>query len=305
MEAFIQNESDQLKSVLVGIADSFGGTPVLADAYDPKSKEHILAGTFPLEQDLKLEIEGFVKVLEKYNVKVYRPSLINNCNQIFTRDISFVIDDTLVVSNMISNRKDEQDAITYLIELFDKDKVIHMPKGARAEGGDVMIWNDHVFIGYEMEPDFSDYKTSRTNEAGVAFIKEHFPNKNVVAFELRKSDTNAKENALHLDCCFQPVGKNKAVLHKNGFKNEKDYNFLIEFFGADNCLNIDEIEMYNMGSNFFSISQNVVVSERRLKRVNDQLRSWGLQVEEIKYSEVAKMEGLLRCSTMPIHRKND
>ena len=40
------NETAQLESVIVGIANDFGGVPNLKDCYDPKSKEHVLAGTF-------------------------------------------------------------------------------------------------------------------------------------------------------------------------------------------------------------------------------------------------------------------
>jgi N-dimethylarginine dimethylaminohydrolase len=41
------------------------------------------------------EMEAFSAVLKKYNVKVYRPEMIENYNQIFSRDIGFVIDDIL------------------------------------------------------------------------------------------------------------------------------------------------------------------------------------------------------------------
>ena len=58
----VHNEIAQLKVVLVGIADDFGGTPSLEACYDPKSKEHIIAGTYPVEQDLIKEIEGLCAV---------------------------------------------------------------------------------------------------------------------------------------------------------------------------------------------------------------------------------------------------
>ncbi len=302
---FVQNETDELVAVLLGIASDMGGVPLLKDTYDPKSKEHIEAGTFPKEEDLIEEIDGFAAVLRKYGVNVLRPSLIPGCNQIFTRDIAFVIEDKIVISNMIGDRAEEQEAIRGLIESVDEDKVVRMPKEARAEGGDVMLWNEYIFIGYEKEPDFSAYKTSRTNEAGVAFIQELFPSKKVKAFELNKSDTIARDNALHLDCCFQPIGTDKAILHRQGFKVQEEFDFLISYFGEDNCLLIDKEEMYNMGSNVFSISPSVIVSERGFLRVNEQLRKWGFVVEEIKYNETAKMEGLLRCSTMPLIRKKN
>ena len=61
--------------------------------------------------------------------------------------------------------------------------------------------------------------------------------------------------------------------------------------------------MYNMNSNLFSISPEVIVSEKGFTRLNDELRRRGFTVEEIPYAEIAKMEGLLRCSTLPLRRK--
>ena len=48
-----------------------------------------------------LELESFVDVLQKHNVTVYRPKLINNYNQIFTRDVGFVIDNFFFKSNIL------------------------------------------------------------------------------------------------------------------------------------------------------------------------------------------------------------
>ncbi|MDX1629731.1 MAG: arginine deiminase family protein, partial [Fulvivirga sp.] len=131
-----------------------------------------------------------------------------------------------------------------------------------------------------------------------------FPDKKVKAFELKMSDEDAMENALHLDCCFQPVGKDKAIIHKEGFKNEEDYQFLVDFFGRENVFDITKKEMYDMNSNIFSITPDVVVSDERFTRLNKQLREWGMTVEEIPYKETAKMEGLLRCSTLPLKRES-
>ena len=65
---------------------------------------------------------------------------------------------------------------------------------------------------------------------------DHFENWTIRAFELRKSDQNPFENALHLDCCFQPIGVNKAIIHKEGFKNKADADWLIGYFGVDNVI---------------------------------------------------------------------
>ena len=166
-----------------------------------------------------------------------------------------------------------------------------------------MPWNQHIFIGTYKGNDYKDQITARTNMAGVEFIKKLFPHKKVKEFDLVKSKTEARDNALHLDCCFQPVGKNKAIIYKDGFRSQADYQYLVDIFGEENLFHINRNEMYDMNSNVFSIAPNVVVSEKNFTRLNNWLRSQGITVEEIPYAEIAKQEGLLRCSTLPLIRE--
>ena len=296
------NETSRLRAVVLGSAISNGPTPKIEDAYDPKSLEHILAGTYPLESAMVMEIEAFNVVLKKYGVTVFRPKLIANYNQIFVRDIGFVIGDIFIKSNILPDRERELDAIQYIIDQIDPKKVVRPPEKAHIEGGDVMLWNNYIFIGTYKGSDYADYITARTNAEGVQYIKDLFPNKIVKEFDLVKSKIEARDNALHLDCCFQPVGKNKGIIYKRGFREEADYMFLVNLFGKENLFHITRKEMYNMNSNVFSIDTNVVVSEKKFNRLNNWLRSNGFVVEEIPYAEIAKQEGLLRCSTLPLIR---
>jgi N-dimethylarginine dimethylaminohydrolase len=302
LELNIKNETSRLRAVVLGSVISNGPTPKADEAYDPKSLEHILANTYPLEADMVVEMEAFNVVLKKYGVNVLRPEMIENYNQIFTRDIGFVIDDVFIKSNILPDRERELDAIQYVIDQIDPLKVVRPPEEVHIEGGDVMLWNDYVFIGTYKGSDYKDYITARTNLQGVQFIKELFPNKIVKEFDLVKSKIEARDNALHLDCCFQPVGKDKGIIYKNGFREEADYLFLVNLFGKENLFHITRDEMYNMNSNVFSIDSNVVVSEKNFTRLNNWLRANGFIVEEIPYAEIAKQEGLLRCSTLPLIR---
>lgn len=299
----ITDEFGSLKTVVLGTAKDFGGEPPIEEAYDPKSKEHILNGTFPIEDDLIPELEGFAEVLKKYNVEVLRPRVIENYNQIFTRDIGFVIDDTFLISNVIEERHREIDAIDPILSQIPAKNVISLPEGVRIEGGDIMPVQDMIFIGFSGPGDFNDYKVARTNIAGVEYVREQFPGRELKAFELMKSDDEPRDNALHLDCCFQPLGLGHALLYPGGFKNPDDVDFIIEFFGEDNIIELGRLDMYEMQSNLFSIAPNIVVSEKGFVSLNKKLRELGYTVEEIKYSETAKMEGLLRCSTLPLVRE--
>ena len=300
----ITDETSPLKAVILGTAQSNGPTPTAEEAYDPKSLEHILAGTYPVEKDMITEMEAVNQIFKKYNVTVYRPELIENYNQIFSRDIGFVIDGIFIKANILPDRERELDAIQYIINQIDPTKVVRPPDEVHIEGGDVMLWNNHIFIGTYKGSDYKDYITARTNMAGVNFIKELFPNKIVKEFDLVKSKLEARDNALHLDCCFQPVGTNKGIIYKSGFREEADYRYLLNLFGKENLFHITRDEMYDMNSNVFSIAPNVVVSEKNFTRLNTWLRENNFIVEEVSYAEIAKQEGLLRCSTLPLIRGN-
>ncbi|UYW00533.1 amidinotransferase [Flavobacterium agricola] len=303
LELNVNNETSRLKAVVLGIADSNGPTPNENEAYDPKSLEHIKAGTYPVEADMKVEMDAFDQVLKKYNVQVFRPKLISDYNQIFTRDIGFVIGNTFVKANILPDRDREFEAIQYIIDQIKPEHIAYPPEEVHIEGGDVMLWNDHIFIGTYKGSDYKNYITARTNMAGVAYIKALFPNKIVKEFDLVKSKIEPRDNALHLDCCFQPVGKNKGIIYKAGFREEADYNYLVNLFGKENLFHIQREEMYHMFSNVFSIDENVVVSEKNFTRLNNWLREQGFVVEEIPYAEISKQEGLLRCSTLPLIRE--
>ena len=302
MKLNVKNETSRLRAVVLGTAESIGETPAYADAYDPKSAEHIKADTYPTEENMSREIEAVRAVLEKYDVKVFRPQLIENYNQIFTRDIAFVIDDKLVMANILPDREQELDAISHVLEQIGKDKIIKLPEDAHVEGGDVMLHDDHLFVGTFYGKNYPNLITARTNVQAVGYLRDLFPQKKLKSFNLRKSNYEPRDNALHLDCCFQPVGKNKAILYKGGFLNEDEYEWLVEFFGKENVFEITRDEMYDMNSNIFSISEEVVISERNFTRLNTWLRKNGITVEEVPYAEISKQEGLLRCSTLPLIR---
>lgn len=304
LQLHVQDETSRLRAVVLGTAESNGPTPKAEEAYDPKSLEHIKAGTYPIEQDMVPEMNAFESVLKQYGVTVFRPQLIPDYNQIFTRDIGFVIDDVFIKSNILPDRERELDAIQYVIDQIQPTHVVRPPEEVHIEGGDVMLWENYIFVGTYKGSDYKDYITARTNMQGVEYLRKLFPKKIVKEFDLVKSKIEARDNALHLDCCFQPVGKDKAIIYKRGFREEADYLFLVDLFGIDNLFHLKRKEMYHMYSNVFSIAPDVVVSERKFHRLNNWLRNNGFTVEEIPYAEIAKQEGLLRCSTLPLIRES-
>jgi hypothetical protein len=58
--------------------------------------------------------------------------MIENYNQIFSRDIGFVIDDIFIKSNILPDRERELDAIQYLIETIQKKWFVHQRRFNRS-----------------------------------------------------------------------------------------------------------------------------------------------------------------------------
>jgi N-dimethylarginine dimethylaminohydrolase len=73
-----------------------------------------------------VEMDAFYEVLQKYNVTIFRPELIADYNQIFTRDIGFVIDGILL-NRIFCLSERELDAIQYVIDQIDAMKVVRPP----------------------------------------------------------------------------------------------------------------------------------------------------------------------------------
>jgi N-dimethylarginine dimethylaminohydrolase len=301
MEILVSSETSKLRSVIIGIADSLGEKPVLSDLYDPKSIENLKKGTYPTEKDMIQELQNFVSILEKYDVKVYRPQLIKDYNQIFSRDIGFVIDNFFFKSNILPKRANEFNGITSILSKFSY-QFVSMPENCHIEGGDVLYHMNNIFIGFYDKYDYKNLFTARTNKSAVEFLIDFFPEKKVKAFHLNKSLTDPKKNILHLDCCLQIVGKNKAIIHPDAFTFKKDYRWLVDFFGSKNIFEINAKEMYDMTSNVLSSHDHTVVSQPKFNRLNIWLRSHNIFVEEVDLTEVSKQEGLFRCTSLPLVR---
>ncbi|MDR1877570.1 MAG: amidinotransferase [Flavobacteriaceae bacterium] len=306
MQLNIVNETSKLEVVVLGQPHSMGKRPELEETYDAKTYETIKNNSYPQEEDIIHEMTCFEEVLLKHGVKVLRPRILENCNQVFSRDIAFVLEDKIIISNIIPDRADEQEAYREIFDTIYFQNIYNLPEKAHVEGGDIIPYKDLVFCGVYKGEDYSRLKTARTNTYAIDFLRELYPDKTFIDISLKKDDKDPRKGILHLDCTFMPIGKDKAILYKDGFLDEKEYHFLVDIFGKSNTFEITEEEMYHMNTNIFSISPEVVVSEEKFVRLNNFLEEeWNIKVERIPYHEISKMGGLLRCSTLPLIRKNE
>ncbi|WP_025842783.1 dimethylarginine dimethylaminohydrolase family protein [Porphyromonas gingivicanis] len=300
----VSTETGVLKVVVLGLPDSLGPQPTLEETYDATSYQSVLKGIYPSDESIKKEMDALHSLLLKHNVRVLRPDLIQDYNQIFARDVAFTIEDKLFVSNMIEDRKKETEAFAPIFHAVQSDAIVHLPEGLHIEGGDVLLYGEYLFIGSCREEDFGRYKTARTNKEAIEYFTRLFPDKKVIPLKLKKHDQDPTKSVLHLDCAFQPISKGRAVVYPNAFVDPQEYQIIEDIFGTENLFKVTDQEARALTTNFVSLNPETVITEERFERLNSFLANeWKMQVERVPYHEISKEGGLLRCSTCPLLRE--
>ena len=302
IEVKVDNEYSRLKSVVLGNALDMGDPPEFFDAFDPRSLYHIKNNSFPNEKAIVAEVNSFYSVLKKHNIEVYRPTNIHECNQVFARDLGFVISNIFFQSNIVENRKIELNGLNHILKNINVG-VVKLPEFMHIEGGDVILHDDKVFIGTYSGKDYSDLITARTNKESINYLSRMLPNKEIIPIEINKSNSNIFDNILHLDCCFQPIGEKNAIICPDGFSSKDQLDLVLNIFGENNVYLAYGEEAFNLISNLLVLSPKVIVSDKRFSKINTWLERNDFLVEKISYKNVSKMSGLFRCSTLPLLRE--
>ena len=123
MKLNLYDEISTLKSVILGNAYTLGNKPQINQTYDPSSIIHLKKGTYPSKKDLINELELYKKTLENNQIEVLSLDNVKDCNQIYARDIGFVIDDFFFVSNILPLRENEIIGMIRGCSLKENDKV--------------------------------------------------------------------------------------------------------------------------------------------------------------------------------------
>lgn len=155
-----------------------------------------------------------------------------------------------------------------------------------------MLNNDVVFVG----------KSSRTNNDGFMLIKNHFgSNKKIIQIDVNVDLQDHTKHVLHLDCTFQPIGNNHAIVYEEGIKNITELYDNLKI-PQGNIFKVNKWQFIRMFPNIFSLSPNKVVIEKEFIELKYWLMEQGFEPIEVEYKEISKLSGLLRCSTLPLIR---
>ena len=198
---------------------------------------------------------------------------------------------------MKEKRRLEQDGLRNIIDQ-EGLRTVKPPSDLRIEGGDIVLLQGRVLVGVGSDP-----ARARTGAEAVEFLKGIFPEREIIPIAIRASDDSRddpKQHVLHLDCAFQPIGADSAILFDEGFVGSPGP--ILDLIADDHLLRVSGEEMFHLWPNLFSVSPTTVVSAPSFARLNAEIRALGVNVVEVPYEEVTKLGGLFRCSTLPLRR---
>ncbi|ERH59084.1 MULTISPECIES: dimethylarginine dimethylaminohydrolase family protein [Bacillus amyloliquefaciens group] len=223
----------------------------------------------------------FIDILRSHQIEVVLlPADSALPEQVFTRDIGFVLGETAFISNMAASVRQGEE--TVFQGLLDNKKIPYTRlKKANIEGGDILIADGTVYAGL----------SKRTDKAAVRELQEALPEMTVVPIPL-------KEDFLHLDCVFNMISETEALYCKNGLR-QKEIDLLTERF---EMIEVPEEEQFTLGPNILSIGNQTIISLPQHRHTNRELRKRGYTVIETEFSEIIKSGGSFRCCTLPLVR---
>jgi N-dimethylarginine dimethylaminohydrolase len=230
----------------------------------------------------KKQHKSLVETLQKNGVEVMLLTPFEKFpEQVFTRDIGFTLGNQVFVAHMAHDvRKGEERPF---IDLLESEKITYTNLiGDIIEGGDVIIDRNTIYIGV----------SKRTNENAIQHLQSLLPSFEVIAVPF-------EDKYLHLDCVFNILSPNDALIYPGEFDEEKGKLLASRY----NLIKVSKKEQATLGTNVLSIGGKRVISLPINKQVNKALRDRGYHVIEVDITEIIKSGGAFRCCTLPILRE--
>jgi len=283
------SETARLHKVIIGRWEGYRQVEAYVERVNLDQQKKL-----PVAAELQPEFEAFQAALEAEGVTVLRPDYVGKFvyDQLTPRDIAVTIGHQVVLCNMIksSRRYEVAGIFPHLLALEGEEPNILIPPrhDMLLEGGDILIDKGYVFVGL----------SQRTNQAGFDYLQDTF----VDHFELvpvHCKSLEEGENVLHLDCTFNPVGEQHALIYPQGLRRIPEV-----IRDRYEWIEVTAAEQAALATNVLSVDERTVISRAHpaCRRVNSLLRSIGLRVIEVPFDAAPSTGGSFRCCSLPLVR---
>ncbi len=286
----IPSETAALKTVVVCLANPMSIFSFLRQGgFDLAAVYQGWQNHFALVHDylkVRQQQQAFIEVMAAHGVRVLWAEPVADClTQHYTRDIGFAIDGTFFCAN--PRRRSRQRELEGLRGLLPRFSQAARLESGTIEGGDVMVTERYVIVGLGEE----------TDKAGVDCLRRKLAElkseRQVVTIEF------AHRGIIHLDTRFNIAGEGVALIHPKSFERAS-LRWLERHF---DLIAATDAEAAKVEINTLSLSPRKVVMQERSQRLAALLSAKGLEPILIDFSEVTKLPGSFRCTTLPIERR--
>ena len=237
------------------------------------------------------EHEAFCTLLEDGGAEVvYAESAAKgNPDAIYTYDPALVGDEgALLLDPGKEIRRPEVDAMAEDFERAGIPVTGRLGDGARAEGGDCCWLDEHTLLagcGY------------RTNEAGIARLRELLPGVEVIAYDL--PHWHGRDEVMHLMSLISPLAPDLAVVYEPLLPTRLAQ--LLDERGVE-LVPVPDEEFESMGSNVLALAPRVALAVEGNPRTRERMERAGVEVLTYRGEELSKGDGGPTCLTRPLLR---
>ena len=237
------------------------------------------------------EHEAFCSLLEDAGAEVVlaESSADGNPDAIYTYDPALVGDEgALLLDPGKEIRRPEVDAMAEDFERAGIPVTGRLGDGARAEGGDCCWLDEHTLLagcGY------------RTNEAGIARLRELLPGVEVIAYDL--PHWHGRDEVMHLMSLISPLAPDLAVVYEPLLPTRLAQ--LLDERGVE-LVPVPDEEFESMGSNVLALAPRVALAVEGNPRTRERMERAGVEVLTYRGAELSKGDGGPTCLTRPLLR---
>ena len=236
------------------------------------------------------EHEAFCELLDGAGVEVIlAESPARNPDAIYTYDPALVADSgALLLHPAKKCRRGEVEAMAADFERARVPIAGRLEDPEWAEGGDC-CWLDEstllVGCGY------------RTNEAGIARLRELLPGVEVLVFDL--PHWRGRGEVMHLMSLISPLAPDLAVVYEPLLPARLAQ--LLEARGVE-LVQVPDEEFDSMGSNVLALAPRVALAVEGNPRTRERMERAGVEVLTYRGEELSKGDGGPTCLTRPLLR---
>lgn len=269
MKIYRKNQYDEIKSYLVCYPVNFRITDRNNESFNKINYEMLYN-----------QYNGFINSIVEEGIKPKFIDISDFTQQIFTRDIGFVINDLFFICKM--NEKCRNGETEPLKRLLQENNIDYYEMQNNIEGGDLNLHGNEIFVGI----------SSRTTIEAAEELQKVLDNRK---FNIRVVPIYFDSAKLHLDCVFNTLDKDSCVVSPYVY-NIDDIELYIK-----NIYEITKEDADNLGTNFIYLGKKKLLTSNL--RVSKFLKEKGYDTKFIKYDEVMKAGGSLSCSTLELIRE--